>query len=305
MGKRKIDFIGIGAPRSGTTWLTQCLYEHPEIIFPNKRSNENLHVLDKEQNFFSQSLFRRSYSQKNRYTRGIDWYLNRFDWSESNKIRGEFSVGYFADKKAPQRIKKHFPNIKLLVILRNPVEMVQSAYYHLKALVHTQVPADFDQAVAENKINQLRLNWGLYHQHLKKYFSLFPPKNTNISLFDDVKNDPKKVIQKVYLFLGADPKFIPPSLKIKRHSAVKTRSKMIKKIGYNFLKLLEKLELEKIHNKVGRNRRLYLFYRKLNLIPWQYPLMKSKTKKKLVAYFKDDIEQLEKLLNRDLSAWKK
>jgi hypothetical protein len=201
MKKRKIDFIGIGAPRSGSTWLSQCLYEHPEIIFPNLKSDQKLHPLDKEQNFFSQALFRRSYSQKNRYSKGINWYLNRFDWTDPNKIRGEFSVGYFADQKAPKRIKKHFPNIKLLAILRNPIEMIQSAYYHLKALVHTKVPNDFDQAVNQGKIKELRLNWGLYYQNLSKYFSLFPPKNINITLLDDVKKSPQKKIQKIYTFL--------------------------------------------------------------------------------------------------------
>ena len=112
MEKRKIDFIGIGAPRSGSTWLSQCLYEHPKIIFPNKKSDQKLHPLDKEQNFFSEALFRRSFSQKDRYNKGIGWYLDRFNWDNHNQVRGEFSVGYFADSKAPERIKKHFPDIQ-------------------------------------------------------------------------------------------------------------------------------------------------------------------------------------------------
>jgi len=305
MSKKTIDFIGIGAPRSGSTWLSQCLYEHPEISLPNKKSGQLLHVLDKEQNFFSQALFRRSYSQKRRYQKGIQWYLNRFDWSNPNQIRGEFSVGYFADKKAPLRIKKHFPKIKLLVILRNPVEMAHSAYYHLKALVHTKVPNDFDQAVSNNLIKELRLNWGNYYQHLNKYFSIFPQKNIHISLLKDVKNNPQKVIEDVYSFLDVETNFIPPSLNIKRHSSVKTRSKTLKKLGYHFLKFLENFKLKNIHNKVGRNRTLYLVYQKINLVPWKYPPMKSKTKQKLLTHFRPDIENLEKLINRDLSSWKK
>lgn len=304
MKKRKIDFIGIGAPRSGSTWLSQCLYEHPEIIFPNQKSGVKLHPLDKEQNFFSQALFRRSYSQKNRYSKGIDWYLNRFNWTESNKVRGEFSVGYFADQKAPKRIKKHFPNIKLLAILRNPIEMVYSAYYHLKALVHTKVPNNFDQAVNNKKIKKLRLDWGLYYQHLNKYFSLFPPENINITLLDDVKRNPQKTIQQVYSFLEVDSNFIPPSLKIKQHTAVKTRSKLVKNIGFNLLKLLEKFSLKKIHNQIGRNRNLYLIYQKLNLVPWKYPPMKPEAKKILRDLYINDINQLEQLLGRDLSVWR-
>lgn len=138
--KRQIDFIGIGAPRSASTWLSQCLYEHPQISFPTKHSQKKLHPLDKEQNFFSQSLFRRNYSQKNRYAKGINWYLDNFDWSNTRQTRGEFSVSYLADSKAPIRIKKHFPNIKIIAILRNPVDMIYSAYHHLNLTPASKPP---------------------------------------------------------------------------------------------------------------------------------------------------------------------
>ncbi len=302
--KRKINFLGIGAPRSGSTWLAQCMYEHPEIAFPNHRSGKKLHHLDKEMNFFSEALFRQSYSQKNRYKKGVDWYLNQFDWKDTGKIRGEFSVGYLADKKAPERIKENFPTVKIIAILRNPVEMVHSAYYHLKALVHTKVPADFDRAVQEKKFKELRAHWGLYAQHLKRYYNLFPRENIHIILLDEVKDNPEKVMQELYSFLDVDENFSPSSLHKKQHAAVKTRCKALKKAGYVFLKFLERLKLKSAHNKVGRNRNLYSIYRKINLLPYQYPPMEQKTERILKDFFREDIEKLEKLIGKDLKIWK-
>jgi hypothetical protein len=300
---RKIDFLGIGAPRCGSTWLAQCLYEHPKVIFPNKKSDQQLHHLDKEMNFFSEALFRRSFSQKKRYQKGIGWYLNQFNWDNPQQLRGEFSVGYFADHKAPQRIKEHFPQVKLIAILRNPIKMVYSAYYHLKALVHTKVPDNFDQAVKENNVEELRLDWGLYAKHLSRYISLFPKKNIKIILLNEVKQNPDKVIDQIYQFLEVDSNFTPPSLNKKYHSSVTTRIKLIKKLGHNFLKGLEKMNLKGPHHKVSRNRSLYLLYQKLNLVSFKYPPMKPATKNKLKKYFQADIGQLEKLINKDLSFW--
>lgn len=302
--KRQIDFIGIGAPRSASTWLSQCLYEHPHISFPTKHSQKKLHPLDKEQNFFSQSLFRKNYSQKNRYSKGIDWYLNNFNWTNPNQTRGEFSVSYLADSKAPARIKKHFPNIKIITILRNPIDMIYSAYYHFKALVHTQVPPDFKQAILNDDTERLRLPWGLYHQHLQAYYHQFPSENIQIFLYDQVINNPKDLVKQAYHFLQIDSSFSPPSLNTKRHAAVKTKSSLIKDLSYSLLTALEKLKLKKLHQSLSRHRRLYNLYHLLNLTPTSKPPLSQPVKDKLHQYYKEDINKLEKLINTDLSSWK-
>jgi len=302
--QRKIDFLGIGAPRCGSTWIAECLFEHPEIIFPNKSSGETLHHLDKEMNFFSEALFRRSYSQKERYKKGINWYLNQFDWSNPSQKRGEYSVGYFADKKAAARIEKHFPDVKIIAVLRNPVKMVHSAYYHLKALVHTRVPKDFDSAVQKGEYNKLRLPWGLYAKNLERYYRRFPKENIHIVLLDDIKNNPQNVIENLYTFLKVDNTFQPTSLKRKKNTAVRTRFKFLKIGGYHLLKILENLKMKGTHNKLGRNRLLYSIYRKINLVSYKYPFLEGETKKILKNYFRNDIEKLEKLIQRDLSIWK-
>ena len=120
--RNRIDFIGIGAPKCGTTWISACLAEHPEIGFAN----------DKEVYYFSDSLVR-SYFQAsfNHYARGHPWYHQQFPSSKpAARIFGEYTVDYMYDPRSAERIFNYHPDIQLLVALRNPVEMVYSWYWY-------------------------------------------------------------------------------------------------------------------------------------------------------------------------------
>ena len=102
------DFIGIGAMKAGTTWLYQCLSEHPEIPLP-----------DKELNFFG---------DQDTWSMGFDWYEKQL---ESNKnVTGEFSVFYLVHPYVIPRIYNRYPATKLIVCLRNPIDRSFSHYLH-------------------------------------------------------------------------------------------------------------------------------------------------------------------------------
>src|SRR5438045_5070609 len=92
---RAPDFIGIGAQRTGTSWIYACLYEHPEICMPRK-----------EINFFS---------RERNWTRGFEWYEQIFAECPSRTIAGEFSTSYLSDAQAPARIKDRYPAVRLIV----------------------------------------------------------------------------------------------------------------------------------------------------------------------------------------------
>jgi len=100
-------YIGIGAMKSATTWLSECLRYHPEIFISSP----------KEIHFFSIN-----------YDKGMNWYLKHFNKSSNYKSKGEFSVSYLSHPEASKRIKKNLGEIKLLVSLRNPVERFISHY---------------------------------------------------------------------------------------------------------------------------------------------------------------------------------
>ena len=300
--EKTIDFIGIGAPRSGSTWLAYCLEEHPNINFPQTFKTLPEGIFKKEIHFFSESLFRDNCAISN-YQKGLKWYLNLFPPKKEGDICGEISVSYLADKKAAQIIYKHFPEAKILVTLRNPTKMIYSAYNWFRAVVHTRVPKDFDRAVQEGELENLKAEKALYHKHLQRYFRTFPRGNIKIILLDDIKKDPKKVMEDTYAFLGVSPKYTPQNLNVKIHSAVRPRFEFLRTAGQIFFKSLERLDLPKIYKGFSNSDFFYVLYWKLNLVPYNYPPMEQKTKEILIDYYREDIKKLESLINRDLTPW--
>ena len=115
-----VDFIGIGAERSGTTWVSNCLNDHPEICFSKQKEI-----------FFFNKLDRHFLKLENlRYKRGINWYKGFFNHCAPGAIKGEFTPTYLFCPYAPRRIKSYFPNVKIVVCLRDPVERAFSQYLH-------------------------------------------------------------------------------------------------------------------------------------------------------------------------------
>jgi len=105
------NFLGLGAQRCGTTWIYECLREHPDVFMSQR----------KEINFFSDIY-------SNNYYKGISWYSNFFIYSNEEKIKGEITPEYLLDDKAPIRIERNLGQIKFLVVVRNPVQRAFSAY---------------------------------------------------------------------------------------------------------------------------------------------------------------------------------
>ena len=195
----KIDFLGIGSEKAGTTWVSEFLSRHPEVYIPRKKEifffNEyDPHYL-KYRNF--------------RYLRGLDWYRQQFSPPEGKNILGEFTPTYFCCEKAPQRIKEYFPDIKLIFTLRDPVERAISQYFHdIKiGLVRN---LNFENAM---KKNPSYIYKGYYSYFFENYLKYFPRENIHIVLFDDIKRNPRTVLRGIHDFLGVKDKDVYPALR--------------------------------------------------------------------------------------------
>ena len=103
-------FIGVGVGKCATTWIFEMLSAHPEVGCSSI----------KELNFFS--------TEYPYYDLGIKWYETNFDAKYIS--RGEFSVTYSNDMLALERIAEHYPNVKLIFAVRNPLERALSDMYH-------------------------------------------------------------------------------------------------------------------------------------------------------------------------------
>ena len=193
----QIDFIGIGAPKCGTTWLSAQLAAHPQIGF----------APDKEVYYFADTILRRLAGKELRcFERGESWYDEQFP-ARAGAItsRGEFCPAYLYSEDAAARIAAYRPDIKLLLCLRPPVEMIYSWYWYNRNAVVATLPATF----AEMMENPFLRDLGCFAQHLQPWLDRFPAENILVVQFDAIRRAPDQVREQVYEFLGVAKDFTP------------------------------------------------------------------------------------------------
>ena len=103
------NFVGVGARKAGTTWLAECLREHPEIFMSTP----------KELSYFG---------KRYRTSRSEEWYLSHFQHAGDYRAVGEYSPSYIRDPDAAKRILEDLGEVKIICALRNPVERFLSDY---------------------------------------------------------------------------------------------------------------------------------------------------------------------------------
>lgn len=292
MSNLKINFIGIGAEKAGTTWVADCLREHPEIFIPQKK--EIFFFNEYDPHFLNVKNFR--------YERGIDWYTNQF--KDNNLIRGEFSPTYLYCQMAAKRIHRHFPGIKLIIILRDPVRRAYSQYIHD---VRLGVIKNISFPMALRKYPNY-VEKGLYYKHLRSYLDKFPKENMLILFNEDIAKKPTQEIKKIYRFVEVkDIGFIPDSLKERKNTASQARFSIINYTMLQteyFLRRKNLSTLLSIFDDVGI-RKFALNLREINSKPIsKYMKIDAESKMLLKKTFVSDIEKLEKLLKKDLTQWK-
>jgi hypothetical protein len=208
------SFIIIGAKKCGTTSLFHYLSEHPNIGAPTW----------KEISYFN-----------NHFRKGNLWYKSFFPISIPNSesqdlITGEATASYIGNPQAPQRIASTLPNVKLIVLLRNPIDRAYSHYHHTKRIGRENL--DFEDAIAseelrlekiENKSQESGFNYhkaynytylssGKYAEQLKNWFNLFNKQQLLILKSEDFFDRPEAIYQQVINFLNL-PHWSPKSFK--------------------------------------------------------------------------------------------
>lgn len=220
----KPEFIILGAQKAATTSLHNYLVQHPDFIKP----------LGKEIRYFSND---------ENYKKGERWYLSHFPSSFKSKKEISFDATpeYLYQPWGADRIFKFNPRIKLIAVLRNPVDRAYSAwnmYRHFfeennnfKSIFDKPYREGFEnnikkefylsdkfpsfQEVVENEIEKIKadapfiepsiLRRGIYASQLKRYFELFPKEQILILDFQDVNKEPKKTLNQILAFIGLQP----------------------------------------------------------------------------------------------------
>jgi hypothetical protein len=180
--------IVIGAGKCGTTSLHRYLDLHPEISMTDP----------KELNFFVTDL---------NWSRGIRWYEQHF--SEATTVRGESSVAYteYPERpEVPERIANLVPDVKLVYLVRDPIERMVSCYAYNTWMGFRLGPF----AEAARKERSGLVTYGRYWLQLQRYLDHFPPERIHILDHDVLRNDREAALRRVYRFLGVDEAFSSP-----------------------------------------------------------------------------------------------
>ena len=293
------NFIGIGAPKSGTTWLFKCLQEHPEVYIPSA----------KELNFFNYLTIDGRWEEYEQYFANIP--------PGCYEAIGEISTRYLDSPRAPQRIKEYIPEARLFVSLRNPIDQVYSHYWHLSSQNFHQwdtakIPQSFEASL--DQYEDKLLFPALYYRHIQNWLSYFELSQLHIILFDEISNNPHKVFSNLCEFLKIDPNFVPASIQSRDSSVrvgVSPRNAVLKKthkVIYNFL---NKQVFHKMKSIVGVQKAVKIkdklnvrYLMEKTFFRSGYPPMQASTRQQLQSYFASDIKELEDLIGRSLQHWK-
>lgn len=286
----------LGAAKAGTTTLSHLLKQHPQVFFS----------FDKEPMFFSSDEY---------FTRGEVWYAKTFfSGSEQYPIRAEATPHYlyWAEKVAP-RIRQTFEGkpIKFVVILRNPIERAYSWYWNM--VIDGRETLPFLDALKEEE-TRLKENWtslqrsgsmsygyfkgGCYGSQLSKYFELFPKKQFHILLLDDLLSDQEKPVRNLFRFLEINSNIsLIPGLK---NPSTRPRSKSMHVMVRNPSKVKNVL---KSILPIRMRHKVKSILLDLNLKEFNYPPMDENACAFLLEKYQQEIADLSKLLDRDLSFW--
>lgn len=328
-GSFKVDFVGIGAPKCGTTWISAMLHEHPDICHsrrsevsffdsPTRRDREGLssYKTGGKFPFIDDGAEVNFFDAPHLYKKGLEFYKTFFSHCKPDQIKGEFTPGYIDSPVAAERIKKHNPNVKLIVCLRNPIERAYSQYSaQARRGKNILWLSSFDE-IQRNQNNPYFKD-GMYYAHLKQYIEMFGRKNILILILEDAKKDPLRFVKGIYSFLGVRDDFVPPSLtkkvnatadKAAAHSLTLNQWLLYGKPGAILSKYLPFYkEIRRFLRKTGIYRKTKKIVERLNRNNrkkgWIQPPMSQKTREFLQKAYRDDISQLEKLLNRKLDFW--
>lgn len=203
------DFLGLGAQRSGTTTLHMLLRKHPEAFVPEV----------KEVQYFSLH-----------YNRKIHWYTEHFAKAEAGHRAGEITPYYLYHPKAPERIATTLPHVRLVVLLRDPVERALSGYFHaIRHGMETLPMKDAFNAEPErlrrsssaldsNNGRHQGHSWhsylarSRYDEQINRYLNLFSREQLLLVRSEDLFNNHHSAWKKIQEFLGLSVYTAPEQL---------------------------------------------------------------------------------------------
>lgn len=290
------NFLIVGAAKAGTSSLYSYLKDHPQIYMSP----------EKEPRYFAPEL----YSIYNNGVRqggrrkalSFDRYCQLFQEVSDEIAIGEASTEYLYIRQAPARIKECIPDVKLIAILRNPVERAFSAFcYQLRDGYETLTFEEALQAETKRIEDGFRPGWhykqvGFYYPQVKRYLEHFSPEQIKIYLYDELEDNSDAVARDAYDFLGVATDYTPDLTRQNISGVPKSRLLQDMFTKDNPLKSAFKPLLP-----AKLRKSIYQSISKRNL--GAKPILSSEIRQELTELYREDIDRLQDLIQKDLSHW--
>ena len=291
---KKPNFLIVGAAKSGTTSLFHYLRQHPSVFMPDFKEPQYL-VKSKIQ------------GRLHKYVANREDYLSLFNDAHQQCI-GEASVFYlYFYKEAIANIKKELGrNVKIIIMLREPVSRTISAYEHVfRNNIKEQLSFTDALAAEEGRLERekdltpmtMYKSMSMYADAVKAYQKAF--QDVHIALYDDFQSSPQQCIDQIFEFLGVESCEEIDYLSRHNTGGWQWKNEKIKQLALidGFFKKIVRATVPKI-------LRIYIYKKlKSKATNVQKIVVSQETKKELSQFFQDDVHALECLINRKLTAW--
>jgi len=293
------DFFIVGAPKTGTTSLHHYLRQHPQVFMPAV----------KELNYFGSD---RQLRNTPRLT--MQEYLSVFAPAQPDVRIGEASVSYLRSNVAAKEIAEFAPGAQAIAMLRDPVEVMHALHTELVFLgsedltdFGTALEAEADRregrripAAANNPRAVLYREAVDFGEQLQRYFDALGREHVHVIIFDDFRADTAAAVRDTFRFLQVDDAF-QPSLEIVNPAKV-ARLRVVQRLLSSPPGWLRR-GVRSVMPRPTR-KRIYRGVSRLNARAQAREPMAPELRARLVVELTPQIEQLETMLGRDLSAWK-
>jgi hypothetical protein len=270
------NFLIIGAMKGGTTSLYHYLRDHPQVFMPSV----------KEPMFFAGN-----------WRRGLEWYESLFDGARDSVAVGEASANYTKYPHIPEvpaRIANLLPGVRLLYLVRNPVDRMISEYHHRIAKGWDHGEASLEEALLED---QSYCDFSRYAMQIDQYLEHVSREQLLVLRSEDLKNDRARTLSRVYKFLGVDSSWQPSDLWQDFHTSAEQRPRRpvdfaFRKIpGYRTLASVAPLSLKRVK------------YRLTTKKAPPKPTLSDGARRELEHRLREDVQRLYQWMEKDFMGW--